>query len=496
MRKFIYLSIYLSIISACTKQFEFSNTPDPKVDFQDIEVEPLLGREPLTGPEILAIATRIQESGEEFTWGKVDVFTLWSAVVRGDSTVAVGFSNNAALGLHNKQQTTDYLLEYTKAAIKYKGVAANLKRKEFITINTVVIKIADYETIGKLRQLPFVRYVEPWGFSLEAYMDFPGGRVQSGSGCSNNGIDNSPLGYTLFPGYFSVVSWHLTAHKVDAAWAYGAGAGVTIGVIDTGINGDQWLLTPGGFSRGPSAPRTIELITNEEDCAHGTTVTGMIAGPVNNEMAITGVAYRANVKAYKAGDGVLLNDAYEKQALANALDMFAADPQVKVINISMGYFFANSTVWDALVGAKTNNKLVVCSAGSTALFGWGTGIYPAKHSNTLAVTGVKYDPAGDPLGKNLSTFGGNYNGGFVDFCTYLERTADNRKGLGMHDDTYDKVKAKGSSAAAALVSGIAALVWEQNPNLSRDAVINILKNAASIYTYYGTEDAQYGWGGN
>ena len=66
--------------------------------------------------------------------------------------------------------------------------------------------------------------------------------------------------------------------------------------------------------------------------------------------------------------------------------------------------------------------------------------------------------------------------------------------LGMHDDTNDKVKAKGSSAAAALVSGIAALVWEQNPNLSRSSVISILKNAASIYDLTGTKNSNYGWG--
>lgn len=42
------------------KQFDFTNTPpNPKIDFQDIEVEPLGNREPLTGPEQLAIAVEM-----------------------------------------------------------------------------------------------------------------------------------------------------------------------------------------------------------------------------------------------------------------------------------------------------------------------------------------------------------------------------------------------------------------------------------------------------
>lgn len=57
----------------------------------------------------------------------------------------------------------------------------------------------------------------------------------------------------------------------------------------------------------------------------------------------------------------------------------------------------------------------------------------------------------------------------------------------------DRVEAKLSSSAA-LVSGIGALAWEQDPSLTRNEVINILKNAASIYHPYGTRDSQYGWG--
>lgn len=262
-----------------------------------------------------------------------------------------------------------------------------------------------------------------------------GGRIQSAFGCNNNDTNNSSDAYTLFPGYNSAFSWHLTAHKVDAAWSYGVGAGVTRGIIDTGIKGSQQWLTQARFDWNPASPRTIELFNNVEDCAHGVTVTGMIAGPVNNSLAITGVAHRASVKAYKAGDGVWLQYNYEKVALVDALDQFAADPDVRVINISMGYLFSNGPERDVLLVAEANNKLVICSAGSTLIFGWGTGIYPAKQSNTIAVTGVKYDPVGDPVGKNLDQFGGNYNGGFVDFCTYLKRSADGRKGLGMQDDT-------------------------------------------------------------
>ena len=241
---------------------------------------------------------------------------------------------------------------------------------------------------------------------------------------------------------------------------------------------------------GTLLPRTIELFNNVEDCAHGTTVTGMIAGPVNNDYAITGVAHRASIKSYKAGKGVVLDTPIEKADLIDGLEAFSLASDVRVINISLGYLFYKETIWDALVVAETAGKLVVCAAGSVL----GVGVYPARHSNTVAVTGVKYDPIGDPSAKNLDVYAGNNTGSFVDFCTYLERYSDGRLALGMHKDTQDRIKAEGSSAAAALVSGIAALIWQQNSALSRNGVINILKNSASIYHPFGSRDSNYGWG--
>lgn len=434
----------------------------------------------------------MEQSGEEFKWEKVDAYTLWSAVIRGDSTVAVGFNFDNARGLKNKPQLVDFLLNYTKTSVKYKGASSELRKKDFRTINSIVIKVSDYKTIAKLRKLPFVRYVEPWGFTLEQYMVSSniGGRVASGAGCNANGVEGAYDAYTWLPGTHSAVSWHLTTHFVKQAWAYNTGEGTTIGVIDTGIDGDQELLTQTEFDWDAANPRTIELFNNEQDCAHGTTVTGMIAGPINNDYAITGVAYRASIKAYKAGDGVLLQTPQEKRDLVDGLEQFTLDTDVRVINISLGYYISKSTVLDALVAAKAAGKLVVCAAGSVA----GTGIYPAKHPNTtLAVTGVEYN-ATDPWGISLNVSDNNYKGSFVDFCTYLKRASDGRYALGMHNDTQDRIKAKGSSAAAAFVSGVAALVWTQNPSLSRSAVINILKNSASNYMHNQTRDSQYGWG--
>ncbi len=317
-----------------------------------------------------------------------------------------------------------------------------------------------------------------------------GGRVQEAVFCGPNGNENASNAFTLLPGTQSAISWHLSAHNVEGAWAYNTGEGTTIGVIDTSIDGAQELLTQTEFDWDAANPRTIELFNNEEDCAHGTTVTGMIASPLNNDNAITGVAYRASIKAYKAGDGVVLDTNHEKQDLIDALEQFALDTDVRVINISLGYLFYKQTVWDALVVAETAGKLVVCAAGSVI----GLGVFPARHSNTLAVTGVKFNPTGDPNGIYLNVYAGNNNGSFVDFCTYLERTSDGRLALGMHNDTQDRIKAKGSSAAAALVSGVADLVWAQNPGLTRSGVINILKNASSNYIHDQIRDSQYGWG--
>ena len=92
-------------------------------------MEPLQNRDPLTGAELFEIAMNMEQGGEEFKWEKVDAFTLWSAVIRGDSTVAVGFNFDNGRGLKNKPQLVDFLLNYTKTSVKYKGASSDLRKK-------------------------------------------------------------------------------------------------------------------------------------------------------------------------------------------------------------------------------------------------------------------------------------------------------------------------------------------------------------------------------
>ena len=76
----LFISILAgSILFSCSKESQLESIPDPQQD-------------PLTKVEIDAfIEQQIQTKQSVFHWDSADDHLLWSAVVRSDSTVSVGF---------------------------------------------------------------------------------------------------------------------------------------------------------------------------------------------------------------------------------------------------------------------------------------------------------------------------------------------------------------------------------------------------------------------
>lgn len=172
--------------------------------------------------------------------------------------------------------------------------------------------------------------------------------------------------------------WHLPVIEADRAWDEGAtGAGVRVAVLDTGI----WYPHPDLYynmdfvSSASFVPGVTDFI---DDNGHGTHVAGIIAAADDGWGAI-GVAPDATLVAVKVLDST---GAGSFSWIVDGI-YHAANSDVDIINMSLGgsirafgedpYYTAQEameliwTIAKAIIYAKSKGCLVVCAAGNDAM---------------------------------------------------------------------------------------------------------------------------------
>ncbi|MFM7725284.1 MAG: hypothetical protein ACKO7B_01155, partial [Flavobacteriales bacterium] len=238
------------------------------------------------------------ETNRDFHWTDVDLHTLWSAA----STVqliAVGYqpADYKDLQLHLHQinvksgdwlKVHDALIDVVVNTLKEKGIdtdAQAIVDEDDDRLPILVFRTADKDVITKLYNLKNVRYVEPYGYWPQQWVE------RSSSGCSSSTEPLNPADWTsIAPA--SLLPWNFNNIQVPAAWNISQGLGVRIGVIDAGISSAQPLLG-NQFNDGMSAVgRTITTdytlgTSAYTSCTHGTSMCGTAAGPRNSQNATT-----------------------------------------------------------------------------------------------------------------------------------------------------------------------------------------------------------------
>jgi subtilisin len=176
---------------------------------------------------------------------------------------------------------------------------------------------------------------------------------------------------------------HIGAGQVHAAGV--TGAGVKVGVIDTGIDYSHPDLDgayAGGwdFYNNDADPR--------DDHGHGTHVAGTIAAEANGQ-GVVGVAPEARLYAYKvlgadgSGDYSHLIAALERAALVDGVD---------VVNMSLGGSVASDALAAAVAAAYARGVTLVAAAGNVNPFDlfqllYGCPVaYPAAYPEVMATT--------------------------------------------------------------------------------------------------------------
>lgn len=243
--------------------------------------------------------------------------------------------------------------------------------------------------------------------------------------------------------------WYLDSWKIEEVWRTSQGAGISVAVVDTGVDATH----PDLVGQVAEAP-----LGEGDASGHGTQVASVIVGTgvsVGGE-GVHGVAPKAKVLSFRI-PGVTSAELIEKENSAAAIRA-AADSRAQIINVSLGGNWASRIQAEAINYAFSKGKLVVASGGNINANGPGV-VYPAAFPGVLGVGAVS------PDGR---TWTGGNTGQWISLAAPgvdipAACTSSTRYCIGT-----------GSSTAAALVSGVAALVWSANPTWTANQVIKRL----------------------
>lgn len=493
LKKSLRLFAILFVVASCTKEeSQYSNEIDPTQ------------KNPLSASEINSKIDESFANSGSFNWNQASNHLLWSAIYQGNKMASIGFGTSAedfdrSKSPENAKMQNEILTviqENEGKPLKDILIASD----EFL--NQIDVVIEKQETVIALRRLTTLRYFEPADYKYFANQTSQqkggGNEMQSDSGCGYESSTLSASDYTTVTPN-AKVPWAFYQHNIPTAWNTSTGAGITIGIIDTGVSPNQTLLGS-SFNNGLSSGRTINKYGvyvdsiwpwstgtdgPNDQCGHGTSMSSAAAAPRNNVGLPVGVAYNSNLIVYRAASNVVLDGYHEQNGVKNAFTALGNNTSVKIISMSMGHIFSVGKISDGVKYAYSKGKLIFCAGGTSTSFTNFVGvIFPAWMPETQAVTGVIE-------GTSNQKCDVCHSGSEIDFTVQMQRSGSGNTVpvVSYYNGQTDYVG--GSSVATATTAGIAALVWSKNPTWTRDQIINKMRQSA---TYYPTPNSSYGYG--
>ncbi|MGZ4690959.1 MAG: S8 family serine peptidase [Acidimicrobiia bacterium] len=158
--------------------------------------------------------------------------------------------------------------------------------------------------------------------------------------------------------------WALDPVKTSfsTAWKISTGKGITVAVIDTGVDANHPDLTgqvlPGrAFLNGASSVG-VPMSPSTDTCGHGTHVAGTIAALTNNSRGVAGAAPGVKILPVK-----VLNCSGLSSDVANGV-VWAANNGARVINLSLGGPMRDTAMEAAINYARSKKVVVVAAAGN------------------------------------------------------------------------------------------------------------------------------------
>ncbi|MGV9235093.1 S8 family serine peptidase [Streptomyces nigra] len=269
--------------------------------------------------------------------------------------------------------------------------------------------------------------------------------------------------------------WPLTVYDAEKVWKTSQGEGVTVAVIDSGVDASHPDLTgqvlPGKDFTNADDP-------HKDDDGHGTGMASLIAGHghgANGSSGVVGLAPKAKILPIRYGStGDKLNTVEWAAGVRYAVDHGAT-----VINLSLvdSAAYPGSKAAQAIKYAQDHDAVVVAGAGNDS----GTVNYPAALPGVVAVSAVD---------QGLNFWSKSNTGDVTVAAPGVETPqADPTSSSGY-------VVADGTSGSTAYVSAIVALLRSKYPDLTAGQIINRLVKSASFLQHEGKKapDRELGFG--
>ena len=155
--------------------------------------------------------------------------------------------------------------------------------------------------------------------------------------------------------------WHLAKVNAAAAWDASQGAGVTIAVLDSGVNTSHPDLKDrivGGYNANDNNTDVTDV------CGHGTAVAGVAGASANNGQGVAGMAGTARILPIR----IAFTDSTGCHAYLSTIATgltYAADNGARIANISYDNLNGSAAVLSAARYMRSKGGLVVVSAGNS-----------------------------------------------------------------------------------------------------------------------------------
>ncbi|SNS59012.1 type VII secretion-associated serine protease mycosin [Asanoa hainanensis] len=270
------------------------------------------------------------------------------------------------------------------------------------------------------------------------------------------------------------LQWHLDALKIPQAHRLSKGKGVVVAVVDSGVQASHPDLAgqvlPGkGFGPGSTDDGQTDP---DKTAGHGTAMAGIIAARGGSAEHALGIAPEAKILPVSLGPSGL------REAPAGI--RWAVDEGADVINVSLGTERDDPSVVEAVAYALSHDVVVVAASGNTGSTYLEMPM-PAKIPGVIAVGGAT---------RSGALWDGTIVGPPMAISAPGEAiVAPTRPGVAKDDYAVYE----GTSASAAIVSGVVALVRARYPDLDAANVVNRVVSTARDRGPKG-RDPEYGFG--
>ena len=270
---------------------------------------------------------------------------------------------------------------------------------------------------------------------------------------------------------YKSVPWTNERLGLSRVWQLTKGDGVTVAVVDTGVDGSVPQLCghvqPGVDVVNDGGP------ANTDCYGHGTFLAGIIAAQPREGTGVVGVAPGVSILPIRQANGTSDGNA---AGLAKSIRL-AADRGAKVVNISASAFLPNDDLRAAVDHASAKDVLLVASASNEANSG-NPKAYPAAYPAVMAVGSIGRD------GRRSD---------FSEVGDYLALVAPGVNIISLSRVGPGHLTDNGTSYATPFVAATAALVRAYHPELTAAQVKRRLELTAD-HAGVKVPDPQVGWG--